>query len=186
MGKRTLEIVGHEPVEEVDDRGASVTYLVGDCWRVTLSAQHGTPWDGPQNLSIEFVSDAAHAVKDVSAADESNGISTAVLRAIPLADARLRLRRLRAVARVAPELVDIVRSRCVEPVDWARFAFAYAEVAKQSRQPPVTMAEASGINRHTLAARAVKARELGFLTAPTDDSLGEVTAAAKRRIKKGR
>lgn len=170
-----------EPVEHVDEHEASVRYLVGGCWRVTLSAQHGLPWDGPESLSVTF---AGNESADVSAADETNGISTAVLRAIPLADARVRLRRLRAGARVAPEVADVLRRRCVDPVDWARFAHAYAEVAKESRQPLVTMAEVSGVNRHTLAARAVKARELGFLTAPTDDNLGELTASAKQLIRR--
>lgn len=171
---------GAEPVEHVDEHGASVTYVIGGCWQVQLYAQHGTPWDGPESLSVRFIGDES---ADVTAAEESNGISTAVLRAIPLADARVRLRRLRAGARVVPELVEVLRRRCAEPVDWARFAAAYAEVAKRSRQPVATMAEVSGVNRRTLGARAVKARELGFLTAPTGDSPGELTPSAKRLLR---
>lgn len=171
--------------ERVRDGRAVVTYSVLGCWLVEVRAHELLPWDGPEELRVSFATDAESAESDVALADQTNGITTEVLRAVPLVDARKRLRRLRAKSR-ARRLAGSreIPRRLETNQDWAAFAAAYADaVAAGNRQPLVHLSAELGVGRNTLSARVRRLRALGLLTRPDGDSLGELTPAAKALLK---
>ena len=119
-------------------------------------------------------------------------ITTGVLRAIPLADARKRIKAmvealLRDEAGLSAqpgswyEVLSGVRMQDDE--DWAVFARAYADLVAEGEKSPVThLANALDLSRNTVAARVRIARDKGFLTRPTDESLGELTDKARELL----
>lgn len=161
--------------EEVVDPLAVVTYLLKPRWRVEFTADVTRPLlVGPLSMRVTLDS-------ELLGEGESGGINTEVLRHIPLADARVRLQNLTASGRLA-KYTEFLRRRPRQPLDWAMFASVYVEAARDSKRPLAALAAASGKNRSALAQRAKRAREQGFLTSPTGDSLGELTASAKRLL----
>jgi len=111
------------------------------------------------------------------------GITTEVLRAIPLADAskRIKAMTLALLESERPAWHELGRMRDAQ--DWARFASAYADLVASGERSPVThMARALKLSRNTVAARVRIARDRGYLTRPTDESLGELTDMARKLL----
>lgn len=183
---------GMEPVAPVELEGtpaveggqAVVRYRVHDVWRVEISAQVHVPWDGPERVEIVFVAGADNATEAVASVDP-NGITTAILRAVPLADARVRLRRLRAQARLSSEVAGLPPKLRTE-WEWAEFSRLYVLAAEVGGQPLADLEAVTGVGRRTLDSRARQAREKRLLTKPTKDSLGKLTPKAQRLLAKGR
>jgi len=119
-------------------------------------------------------------------ATRDRGVTTEVLRAIPLADARRRIRAMGRALLEAEQTPWYELGRLTTDRDWAKFAEAYAGVVELGDRSPVThLAERSGTSRNTVAARVRIARDKGFLTRPTDESLGELTDMARELLDEG-
>lgn len=161
----------------------TVVYLVRGVWRVEVSAHPAQPWPGPASIQVTFGADADDAQEAIARANETRGITADVLTAIPLADARARLRALVAQERLA-EHAEFLRQRCQTPEQWAKFASVYVLATQITNRPVAALGEVSGRSRDTMAERAKQARAKGLLTPPTDDSLGELTASAKRLLRR--
>jgi hypothetical protein len=140
-------------------------------WPVRLRT--GSYWLNAEIISVE-----------VGNGDTGQGVTGDVLRAIPLSDARRRVRQIqRRWAEQNPPAWDEV-SRLSTEHDWASFAQAYAHVVAQGERSPVTlMARHLGISRNTVAARVRMARDKGLLTKPDPKSLGRLTEQAERILK---
>jgi hypothetical protein len=112
------------------------------------------------------------------------GVTGEVLRAIPLSDARRRIKQIqREWADLHPPEWDEVE-RLSTDREWASFAAAYAHVVAQGERSPVTlMARHLGRSRNTVAARVRMARDKGLLTKPDPKSLGRLTEKAERILK---
>ncbi len=145
-------------------------------WYVTASAQLGAPWEGPDLIRVGWESTS----EGIDTALETDGVTTEVLRAIPLADARRRLRALRLAARREEPDVPALASRLSGTRDLAEFAQVYADaIAEGRRQPLQYLAQLTGIPRNTLSARVRRARDEGLLTRPAGQHLGQLTDKAK-------
>ncbi len=145
-------------------------------WHVAVNSQRGAPWEGPDCIQVGWSS----TPEGFDAAIETDGVTTEVLRAIPLADARRRLRGLRLAARLQEPDVPALASRLSGVRDLAEFAKVYADaVADGQRHPLKSLAELTGIPRNTLSARVRRARDEGLLTRPHGRHLGELTGKAR-------
>lgn len=144
-------------------------------WMVTLVTSVNSPFDGPETVTIRPDSSA----EGIDVALATDGVTTEVLRAIPLADARRRLIRLKAEALQESGSQPVVQARLVTVADWAVFAETYADLVQGGhRQPLQHLARVTGVSRNTLSARVRRAREMGLITRPTSDSLGHLTKQA--------
>jgi hypothetical protein len=150
-------------------------------WYVRVRMQLGTPWDGPEEVSVYPNLSDEGIDQAIDSAVNTGGITTEVLRAIPLAHARRQLRRLRLETKGFGEGESPVRERLNSPVDWAEFAKTYADAVAAGHQNPLRhLSDISGIARNTLSARVRRTREMGFLTRPAKGSLGALTPEAQR------
>lgn len=105
-----------------------------------------------------------HSVAAVEQAIETDGLTTELLRAIPIADARRRIRELgRAAEAAGDEMGWPLPSRLNTHDDWCAFAVAYVETARQSRTALDRMSRVTGISKKTLSTRVTRARERGYL-----------------------
>lgn len=150
-------------------------------WYVAVSSARGAPWEGPDYIQVGWES----TPEGIDAAVETDGVTTEVLRAIPLADARKRLRGLRLAARLEEPNVPALASRLSGVRDLAGFAKVYAEaVARGQRQPLKYLSELTGVPRNTLSARVRRAREEGLLTRPDGQHLGQLTDKAQELLQR--
>ena len=118
--------------------------------------------------------------------DGPGGVTTEVLRGIPLHDARARIREIQRRWAETVEPSGEEKPRLTTPHDWASFARAYADLVEHGEQAPVTLlARRLGISRNTIGARVRMAREKGLLTRPAKGSLGRLTSRAKRILEAG-
>lgn len=151
----------------------SVTYDVCG-WLVTLRADVSSPFDGPETLTVERSRSTGGP-----AALATDDVTTEVLRAIPLADARRRLIRLKSAALQELDGQPTVQARLVTLEDWVAFAETYAGlVSAGHKQPLQHLARLTGVSRNTLSARVRRARKMGLLTRPVVGSLGKLTKQA--------
>ncbi|WGL51598.1 hypothetical protein P5P86_16745 [Nocardioides sp. BP30] len=144
-----------------------VSYEVGG-WVVTARAQVDAPFEGPQELSVALDMSEEGFQASVEAAESTGGITAAVLRSVPLGDARKVLRRMRADALAHRDLDDravyTLPRRMVTDDDWRAFARAYARAASRNPGQPIPhLAGMTGLSVHTIAARLRRAREMGLL-----------------------
>jgi hypothetical protein len=143
-----------------------VTYDLGG-WIARISGQANAPFDGPEKveLSLDLTGDDDAVSDAIELAEHSAGITAGVLRSVPLNDARKVLRRLRAeVLAGRDEGAYDLPDRMVSLDDWIVFARAYARsAARNSQQPMVHLARATGLSVNTLNARLRRAQELGLL-----------------------
>lgn len=154
---------------------AEVVYVIDRKWQVTFWLDIDRKWDGPQGVDLQYL----------PMSDSTNGINTDILRSVPLADARMRLRNLRARFGLGEELGHLViPERMATERDWAVFASAYSLAAARGK-PLAALEGLTGTNRRTLASRTREVRKRGLLTAPTTDSLGQLTTKAKRLLEEG-
>jgi hypothetical protein len=110
-------------------------------------------------------------------------ITTEVLRAIPLQDARRRLRKIQRdeEAKLPPDDWHAWGDRLTTDYQWATFARTYAGVVESGERSPIMyIAAGAHISRHTVSARVRIAREKGLLTKPSKESLGQLTDKARR------
>lgn len=166
--------------EGVDAGSAFVVYDVLG-WKVTMKVSLAGPIrNGPESVDLRPFQDA----QGYDLASMTDGVTTGVLRGLPLHDARKRLARLQAEAddgldgslRGLPE-------RLSSPADWARFAAAYADAVESGAHSPVLhLARRLGLSRNTVSARARRAREMRLLTRPSSASMGRLTARARRLL----
>ena len=157
--------------QSTTDGKVSVTYAVFG-WVVTLQTTVNSPFDGPETVNVR--PDYSEEGLDVALA--TDGVTTDVLRAIPLADARRRLIRLKSAALQELDGQPTVQARLVTLEDWAAFSKTYADlVSAGHKQPLQHLARLTGVSRNTLSARVRRAREMGLLTRPAVGSLGKLT-----------
>lgn len=141
-----------------------VLYDLGG-WFVSVRAQAGAPFDGPEEVQVYLDMSDEGAGDAVDAAEQSGGITAEVLRSIPLSDARKVLRRLRTEVLAgrdegAFELPERMNTR----EDWITFARAYGRAATRNPQQPVVhLARATGLSTNTINARIRRALEMGLL-----------------------
>lgn len=149
----------------------TVTYDVR-AWRVTFTASPGRPFDGPEELHVFLTNVAA-----VESAIESDGLTTDLLRVLPLADARKRIRALQP-----PEPFDIP-AKVETDAEYARFAAAYVDAVRAGKRRPIERLQAAtGVSRNTLSARVRRARERGFLTGQPGQPADQLTDKATRLL----
>jgi hypothetical protein len=165
-----------EVTERVDAKAISIVYPDVLGWRVELRSNPKSPIDGPESLTISL----DHDYDSVVGAVETDGITSAVLRAVPLADARRRLKRIKT--EVVPVDVPSIQARTDTPAELAAFANTYAKYAGNRRMPLALLAAISGISRNTLSARVRRARDMGLLTRPPNV---ELTAKGRRLLRQG-
>jgi hypothetical protein len=168
-------------VENTPARGleAYARYLVYG-WVVECRCPVRAPWDGPERVVV-YPDMSDEGLPDfMEHAMETGGVTTEVLRAVPLAHARKQLQALRIEALKEAGDTPDMPSHLLTVEDWARFAQVYAEAAEAGqRQPLKYLVDMTGLSRNTLSARVRRAREMGLLTRPTKDNLGALTDAAR-------
>lgn len=147
-------------------------------WKVEMTVSLAGPiLNGPESVTVSPFGDA----EGYEIASLTDGVTTGVLRALPLQDARKRLAKLQAAA--TEESVLDLPERLGSPLDWARFAAAYAAAAEAGDHSPIlTLARRLGLPRNTVSARVRRARELGLITRPSKKSIGQLTARAERLL----
>jgi hypothetical protein len=116
---------------------------------------------------------------------EPRAVTTEVMRAIPLQDAR---RRLRQIQRQREEQIEpdswYDQDRLSTEYEWAAFSRHYAATVESGERSPIMRIAAQlHASRHTVSARVRRAREKGLLTHPTPESLGQLTDKARRILR---
>lgn len=152
-----------------------VTYRLFGKWDVDLRCVLHDPWTGISELHVV---PADYPDED----NENEEVTGQLLRVVPFADARKRIEALRIEAYKADGTIRSFPERFETPLDFATLAAAYVEEIKRgSTQPIQRLSKIHGVSRNTLSARIRRAREddMGLLTRPTKDSLGELTEKAK-------
>jgi hypothetical protein len=148
-------------------------------WWIEVDFDSHAPWDGPTGLHIEtdFSTD-----ESLSAVADTSGLTTAVLRGIPLGDIRREykeiLRALRAPAdeQQRPERVET-------DTDLAFVARYYADLVDQGhRSPIVELSEIYAVGRKTMSARIQRARARGLLEGERHKPATKLTDTAKALI----
>lgn len=149
-------------------------------WSVTLRVSLAGPIvNGPEAVEIRPFGDP----DGYEMAALTDGVTTGVLRALPLQDARKRLARLKAQADEVRGDSPALPERLGTPVEWAQFASLYASAVASGETSPVTnVARRLGLPRNTASARVRRAREMGLLTRPSSKTLGKLTARAQRLL----
>jgi len=144
-----------------------VTYDLGG-WGARVRCRAVAPFDGPEEVSItlDMSDEGVDAAVDLAAA--SGGVTSEVLRSVPLGDARKVLRRLRTEVLSQRDAKDAqvydLPERMKSTDDWGRFARAYERsVLRNPLQPMVHLAAATGLSPNTLSARVRRAQELGLI-----------------------
>lgn len=136
-------------------------------WIVELRGQASSPIDGPEfvRLFLDWAEDEEGKADAVVKAITSGGITTDVMRSVPMSDARKCLRRLRGeVLLVRDQGVYDLPERMVTRDDWIAFARAYGRSAARNPQQPIAhLAAATGLSVNTINARLRRAQELGLL-----------------------
>jgi hypothetical protein len=136
-------------------------YLVQG-WTVRIEASLFAPFVGPTSITVELVD-----AESVDAAIETGGITTGVMRAVPLAEARRVIAEWgpRALAAIAPEAAPRpLPARVETPHDYALVAAEYVRLVTDGERRPIhVMAEACGVSRNTMSARVRRARDQGFI-----------------------
>ncbi|PRY05319.1 hypothetical protein [Kineococcus rhizosphaerae] len=150
-------------------------------WRAQFGIQIPGPTDlGALELRLVFRPDEDDSYTSVEATD---GITTEIVRSLPLADVRAEFGRLGLEwLRQEYDLTTIL-GRVETPEQWAQFAMIYVNIVKGTRNPLQYMANESGVSRNTLSARVRRCRDMGFLTRPDGKSLAELTDASRRLLR---
>ncbi|GAA4960480.1 hypothetical protein [Kineococcus glutinatus] len=170
----------HHPGQDpagADPEVMEVEYQVLGEWSVILRNSVTSPVYGPMHVDISIMG-FRHPEREActEAIRKTDGITTEVMRAIPMNDARKRLARLIATHMKREDQVPDVPARLETPQEWAAFANVYAELVSQGHKQPLQyLVNLTGISRNTLSARVRRAREMGLLTTPEPGSLGRLT-----------
>lgn len=157
-------------------------HVIRDCsvdgWYIAVSFDTHAPWDGPTKLQVlaDMRPDTVQYVADTS------GLTTSVLRGIPLGEIRREYKEvLREINRASgqpqqPERIETDR-------DLALIAAHYAElVAAGHRSPIAEMAEVWAVGRKTMSARIQRARMRGLLEGERYKPATGLTEKARRLI----
>ncbi|MGK5684775.1 hypothetical protein [Actinoplanes sp. URMC 104] len=143
-------------------------------WTVVVAGSLGAPWDGPDEINVRFTE-----IEAVDSVVDSDGITGEILRAIPLGDARKRIKAIKDEWRREQGHHDAVAARVETDEEWARFAREYVALVKEGQRHPIRhMAAMTGISRNTLSARVRRARERGFLEGPAGKPADRLGARA--------
>lgn len=148
-------------------------------WRLTVVSSFDAPWDGPAHLSIEPPSDPRVMV-------ETDGITTELLRSIPLAEIRKRAKELRARlsrSTTGEDSAEAVLARVETDREYALMAYEYVRLVRHGYRSPVTrLATAWGLSRNTISSRVRRARAMGFLDGPPGRPADRLTDKARRYL----
>lgn len=145
---------------ETERDAVFVEYRLGGEWIVRLTSLLYGRVEGPVEMSIRL---ASLAGMDDDALAE--GITTHVLRAIPMRDARRRLAWQMTSAYQAEGSSEVLPKRFKNESDFALLAALFAGKAAAGEKKPLwTLAAEHGVSRNTFAARIRTARSLGLLT----------------------
>ena len=160
-----------------DDR-RTLKRLINDQpgWWIEVEFDSHAPWDGPTGLRIG----PAYNDEGIQAIADTSGLTTAVLRGIPLGDIRREYkeisRTLRALGAVDAERVETLR-------DLALIAAHYADLVESGhRSPIVELAEIWSVGRKTMSARVQRARARGLLEGERYKPATTLTEKAKALI----
>ncbi|EFQ83217.1 hypothetical protein HMPREF0063_11490 [Aeromicrobium marinum DSM 15272] len=169
------ELVSELSGSDVDD-DVEVRYRVLDLWMVTIRSATSGLDTGPETLTVEpFVDEDGRA--EESSRDEL--LTGDVLRAVPMQDARRRIKRAKLEWAQTHGYMDPIPSRFSTDRDFALLARIYADaVAAGQRNPIKNLSVRYGISRNTLSARIRVARDRGLLTRPDEGDGGSLTPAA--------
>jgi hypothetical protein len=135
------------------------TYELTEGCVALVEAHVHAPYNGPTRVTL--------LAEDDNAANQSDGITTEMMRAVPLGEARKvitywvnRIRsEVKPESRPAP-LPDRIES----PEDYARVAAEYVRLINANERRPIeVMAQAWSVSRNTASARVRRAREKGYL-----------------------
>ncbi|MFE3459051.1 hypothetical protein ACFXKD_16030 [Nocardiopsis aegyptia] len=135
------------------------TYELTEGCVALVEAHVHSPYNGPTRVTV--------LAESVEAANQSDGITTEMMRAVPLGEARKVItywvNRIRS--EVKPESQPApLPDRIESPEDYARVAAEYVRLINANERRPIeVMAQAWGVSRNTASARVRRAREKGYL-----------------------
>ncbi|MCO4273783.1 hypothetical protein NG701_04955 [Pseudarthrobacter sp. HLT3-5] len=165
-GPKDGPVVEEYMVGEHKVTALSAPYLVHG-FDVSIGWEVGHPmghFRDPNKLSIEF-DEFEHGTSGIQSQDSLEGITTSLLRSIPMAHARALLREHHEQLSVADLRRDITPfpSRVETDRDYTHVAAAYVALGEVSVEPIKRLAEWSGESIDTWSARLRRARAKGIL-----------------------
>ena len=158
------------------------TYELAEGCIALVEAHVHAPYNGPTRVTV--------LAENEDAANQSDGITTEMMRSVPLGDARKTItywvNRIRS--EIDPESQPASLPERVEtPEDYARVAAEYVRLINSNERRPIeVMAQAWGVSRNTTSARVRRARDKGYLVQRKGDKnrlSAELTDVALNALK---
>lgn len=147
-------------------------------WWIEVEFDSHAPWDGPTGLQIktDFSTD-----EGLSAVADTSGLTTGLLRSVPLGDIRREYKDIRRALRTL--FGTLTAERVESDRDLALVARHYAElVAEGHRSPIVELSEIWAVGRKTMSARVQRARARGLLEGEKHKPANRLTDKARQLI----
>lgn len=133
-------------------------------WRVEMICSPGAPFSGPYEMKVWLAVGGDMAQEAMDAAEETDGIPSALLSRLPLAEIKQTARRL--VAEASPEAPWPVPERCATDEDFALLAAELVRIkATGASAPQQVLADRLGVGKATMSERVKRARGRGLLVA---------------------
>ncbi|MEV2274757.1 hypothetical protein AB0I72_04155 [Nocardiopsis sp. NPDC049922] len=135
------------------------TYELTEGCVAVVEAHVHAPYNGPTRVTLLAESE--------DAANQSDGITTEMMRSVPLGEARKVItywvNRIRS--ELSPESLPApLPERISTPEDYARVASEYVRLVNSNERRPIeVMAQAWGVSKNTASSRLRRAREKGYL-----------------------
>lgn len=135
------------------------TYELTEGCVALVEAHVHAPYNGPTRVTVLAESE--------DAANQSDGVTTEMMRSVPLGEARKTItywvNRIRSEIDPGSQPAPLPE-RVETPEDYARVAAEYVRlITSNERRPIEAMAQAWGVSRNTASARVRRAREKGYL-----------------------
>ncbi|MFJ9522542.1 hypothetical protein ACIRPK_30365 [Kitasatospora sp. NPDC101801] len=131
-------------------------------WRVEMACSPGAPFSGPYEMKVWLDAGGDATQEAMDAAEESDGIPSALLNRLPLAEIKQTARRL--VAEASPEPPWPVPKRCATDEDFALLAAELVRIkATGASAPQQVLADRLGVGKATMSERVKRARGRGLL-----------------------
>lgn len=151
-------------------------------WRVLIHCDIRMGWDGPTSIEVRF-----QTAELAAEATDTDGITTDVMRSVPLREARsvIKKYRPRILTALGYHAEEAVPERIKSDRDYALLAKEYIRLIEfGSRHPIAVMADLCDVSRNTMSARVRRAREMGLLEGEPRQPATRLTEKAKRLIEK--
>lgn len=181
MAKRQIRAEASEALAS-DEEGSTITELLGDGWVVDFFWARGFHRGGPTRITVRAQADKK--------ADLARGITSDVLRSVPLAQALEKVQLIRphveSFERRVAGLKETVRVGRAgrEDLFYARLAREYLRLLDEGARAPIrALAEAYGVSVETMRARIKEARSgRALIAGPPGRQADRLTAKAQRLL----